>query len=46
MKNPYEIVRFQPNPKKSRVYWRVYKNGTFMQTFDRLKDAKQWVENQ
>lgn len=41
---PYEIMRFKPDAKKWRTYWRVYRNGEFMQTFDRLKDAKRWIQ--
>jgi hypothetical protein len=40
MKDGYEIVRHQPGNK---VYWKVYLNDVFQQTFDRKKDAEEWI---
>lgn len=30
---------------KSKTFWRIYRaDGKFMQTYDRLKHGKRWIE--
>lgn len=39
----YEIMRHQPY---TRVFWKVYRDGNFVATYDRLKDAKRRIDNE
>lgn len=40
----FEIIRFQAAPR-SRVSWRIYKDGAYMQTCSLRRDAQRLIDS-